>query len=127
MSSECLNHRTQKFVIAISIIACANLHIRKWSNGGVPIQHFFTFLFKLYGENIVNFSNLHIFIIISMVSFFPLRIMPGSGQNRSRCNLTLSDWVTSIRSLIRKRICHLRRSTCPKVRSIFNDKLLLKT
>jgi len=34
--------------------------------------------------------------------------------------LTLSDWVTSIRSLIRKRIFMLSRSMSPKVR--FNDK-----
>jgi len=35
---------------------------------------------------------------------------------------TLSDWVTSIRSLIRKRIFKLSRSWSSKVRSIFNDK-----
>jgi len=35
---------------------------------------------------------------------------------------TLSDWVTSIRSLIRKRIFKLSRSMSSKVRFIFNDK-----
>jgi len=35
---------------------------------------------------------------------------------------TLSDWVISIRSLIRKRIFKLRRSISFKVRSIFNVK-----
>jgi len=35
---------------------------------------------------------------------------------------TPSDWVTSIRSLIRKRIFKLKRSMSSKVRSIFNDK-----
>jgi len=35
---------------------------------------------------------------------------------------TLSDWVTSIRSLIRKRKFNLRRFMSSKIRSIFNDK-----
>jgi len=35
---------------------------------------------------------------------------------------TLSDWVTSIRSLIRERIFKLNRSMSSKVTSIFNDK-----
>jgi len=35
---------------------------------------------------------------------------------------TLSDWVTSIRSLIRERIFKLGKSLSSKVRSIFNDK-----
>jgi len=35
---------------------------------------------------------------------------------------TLSDWVTYIRSFIRKRIFKLNRSASSKVRSIFNDK-----
>jgi len=35
---------------------------------------------------------------------------------------TLSDWVTSIMSLFRKRIFNLSRSMSSKVRSIFNDK-----
>jgi len=34
---------------------------------------------------------------------------------------TLSDWVTSIRSLIRKRVFKISRSMDSKVRSIFND------
>jgi len=34
---------------------------------------------------------------------------------------TLSDWMTSIRSLIRKRIYNLRRSMTSKVISILND------
>jgi len=36
---------------------------------------------------------------------------------------TLSDWVTSIRSLIRKIIFNLSRSMSSKVRSVFNDNL----
>jgi len=35
---------------------------------------------------------------------------------------TLSDWVTSLRSIIRKRIFKLSRSMSSEVRSIFNDK-----
>jgi len=35
---------------------------------------------------------------------------------------TLSDWVTFIKSLIRKRIFKLSRSMNSKLRSIFNDK-----
>jgi len=35
---------------------------------------------------------------------------------------TLSDWVTSVRSLIRRKIFKLSRSVSSKVRSIFNDK-----
>jgi len=35
---------------------------------------------------------------------------------------TLSGWVISIRSLIRKRIFKLNRSMSSQVRSIFNDK-----
>jgi len=39
--------------------------------------------------------------------------------------LTLFDWVTSVRSLIRKRMFKLSRSMSSKVRSIFNDKYVI--
>jgi len=38
---------------------------------------------------------------------------------------TFSDWVTSVRSLIRKRIFKLSRSMSSKVRSVFNDKYVI--
>jgi len=38
---------------------------------------------------------------------------------------TLSEWVSSFRSLIRKRIFKLSRSMSSKVRSIFNDKAIV--
>jgi len=67
--------------------------------------------------NTVNLNTLTE-IRFSKYLWIPLRIMPGSGQNRRRWNLTHS---LTFRSLIRKSIFKLSRSMSSKVRSIFND------
>jgi len=81
-------------------------------------------IFFLKVPNTVNLNTLT-GIGISNFLWIPSGIVPGSGQNRRWWNLTRSDWVTSLRLLIRKIIFKLSRSLSFRVRYIFNDNYVL--